>query len=100
MKKLIIAGNILFFLAWPIGGHFAEAISSNQDAAGRGYAEVLGYLFAFAIFNPFIAMWPIFTEKKRKKLTNPFTYLAFLPFTVCCLAILAFGLWLGYEFIL
>jgi hypothetical protein len=48
-KIIVIAGNVLLVLAWPIGYLLGMLASRSSDAAGRGYAVLTVWAFTIVV---------------------------------------------------
>jgi hypothetical protein len=57
-KTIVIVGNVLLLLAWPIGYLLGTIASRSSDAAGRGYAVLT--VWALTLFATYLIVAVVF----------------------------------------
>jgi len=90
-KLIVIIGNAVLVLAWPIGCFVGLELSKGSDPAGRGYAQIGGILATLLFaYLPVIIAFAIVGSKYWHQIKGWYRFLLFSPvWIVLCFILIA-----------
>jgi hypothetical protein len=91
-KVIIMIGNVLLILAWPIGYYVGLQFAKSSDAAGRGYAQIGGIVTALLVtYLPVTMVFIVVGIKYWSQLKGCYKFLLFSPTWIVLAFILIAG---------
>jgi hypothetical protein len=100
-KMIVLTGNVLLALAWPIGFYVGSIFMKDSDPAGRGYAEIGGIITVLLVtYIPVTIIFIITRVKWWSQLEGLYKFLLYTPVWVILgfiMTTVIYGLYVAFD---